>query len=290
MQELDTSEVGTHILEGVGEGMTAAGWDSDAETVASNLEAALNLALGIQSPSTRVKPVGENVSAGMGEGMSGYDFTNDASTLAAAIEAAITGAFPENTLATHGTAAIQGLANAMTSYSMSSTGSTIAASVRSSVNATLNSSTLRSAGVNAMVGLKAGINAGRSGVISAMRSAARAAVSAAKSELKIKSPSRVFEEEVGVMAMRGMGQGVLKESREQAKVIRNAARYLTGEAKAGSIVSSSTDNRRTYNNSVHSTIQVQQMVVRDEQDIRALAVEIATLTRRQQRGKGLRMA
>ena len=39
-----------------------------------------------------------------------------------------------------------------------------------------------------------------------------------------------------------------------------------------------------------STIQVQQMVVRDEQDIRSLAVEIATLTRRQQRGKGLRMA
>ena len=29
---------------------------------------------------------------------------------------------------------------------------------------------------------------------------------------------------------------------------------------------------------------------KDEQDIRSLAVEIATLTRRQQRGKGLRMA
>ena len=39
LQGLDTAEVGTHILEGVGEGMTAAGWDSDAETVASNLEA-----------------------------------------------------------------------------------------------------------------------------------------------------------------------------------------------------------------------------------------------------------
>ena len=45
-----------------------------------------------------------------------------------------------------------------------------------------------------------------------------------------------------------------------------------------------------YNSNVSSTIQVQQMVVRDEQDIRSLAVEIATLTRRQQRGKGLRMA
>ena len=213
-----------------------------------------------------------------------------ASLLATAIEAAVTGALPATALEPTGTAAVQGLAKAMTGYSMSGTGSTIAASVRSSVNNSLNSGTLRSAGVNAMAGLKAGINAGRSGVISAMRSAARAAVGAAKSELKIKSPSKVFEEEVGVMVMRGLGQGVLKESREQARVIRNAARYLTGEAKAGSIQTTSNDNQRTYNNSVHSTIQVQQMVVRDEQDIRALAVEIATLTRRQQRGKGLRMA
>ena len=30
--------------------------------------------------------------------------------------------------------------------------------------------------------------------------------------------------------------------------------------------------------------------IRDEQDIRSLAIEIATLTRRQQRGRGLRMA
>ena len=93
-----------------------------------------------------------------------------------------------------------------------------------------------------------------------------------------------------MMAMRGLGKGVLKESKEQAKIIRNAARYLTGEARTGSIVTTSNDNRRIYNQNVTSTIQVQQMVVRDEQDIRSLAVEIATLTRRQQRGKGLRFA
>lgn len=290
LQGLDTTETGTHILEGVGEGMTAAGWDSDAETVAANLEAALNAALQIQSPSQRVKPVGENVSAGVGEGMSGFDFTTDAATLASGIEAAVTAALPQDTLASLGTAAAQGLADAMTGYSMSGTGSAIASGVRTAVNANLTSSTLRNAGVNAMAGLKAGINAGRSGVISAMRSAARAAVSAAKSELKIKSPSQVFEDEVGVMTMRGFGKGVLKETKEQARVIRNASRYLTGEAKDGSIATTSNDNRRTYNNSVNSTIQVQQMIVRDEQDIRALAVEIATLTRRQQRGKGLRFA
>ena len=75
-----------------------------------------------------------------------------------------------------------------------------------------------------------------------------------------------------------------------ARVIRNASRFLTSEAREGAIVQSSSDNRRTYNNNVSSTIQVQQMVVRDEQDVRSLAVEIAMLTRRQQRGKGLRMA
>ena len=90
--------------------------------------------------------------------------------------------------------------------------------------------------------------------------------------------------------MRGFGLGVEKEAKEQAKIIRNATRYLTGEARDGAIVSNSNDNRRTYNQNVTSTIQVQQMVVRDEQDIKSLAVEIATLTRRQQRGRGLRIA
>ncbi len=290
LQELDTTEVGTHILEGVGEGMTAAGWDSDAETVAANLEAALNLALGIHSPSERVKPVGQNVSAGVGAGMTEYDFATDAATLAASLDAAVGLALPQNALAAYGTAAMTGLALAMTGYSMSAAGASVGANVRSAVNASLNGSTLRSAGVNAMSGLAAGINAGRSGVISAMRSAARAAVNAAKSELKIKSPSQVFEDEVGVMTMRGWGRGVLKESKAQAKIIRNAARYLTGEAQAGSIQTTSNDNRRTYNSSVSSTIQVQQLVVRNEQDIHALAEEIAALTRRQQRGKGMRMA
>lgn len=287
---LDTTETGAHIKEGVAQGMTEAGWDTDAETVAGNLESALNVALGIQSPSTRVKPVGENVSAGIGVGMSEHDFTADAGTAASNLETAVSTAFPAALLASYGTAGMQGIAEAMTSYGMSATGNTVASNVKSAVNSSLTGTTLRSAGVNAMAGLKAGINAGRSGVISAMRSAARAAVSAAKSELKIKSPSRVFEDEVGVMTMRGFGQGVLKESKEQARIIRNASRYLTGEAKEGSISTTSNDNRRTYNNSVNSTIQVAQMVVRDEQDIRSLAVEIATLTRRQQRGKGQRFA
>ena len=97
---------------------------------------------------------------------------------------------------------------------MADTGRTLAANVRSAVQSNLNGNTLRSAGINVMAGLRAGILAGRSGVFSAMRSAAREAVNAAKKELKIKSPSQVFRDEVGVMTMRGFGAGVLKESRE----------------------------------------------------------------------------
>ena len=287
---LDTTGTGAHIREGIAQGMTEAGFDSDAETVATNLETALNTALQIESPSKRVKPTGEYVAAGIGEGMGGYDFTSDVGALAASVEAAITSALPGDALSSFGTSAAEGLASALSTYSMSSAGASVASGVRTAVSTNLTATTLRSAGVNAMAGLRAGILAGRSGVISAMRSAAREAVNAAKKELKIKSPSQVFRDEVGVMTMRGFGAGVLKESKEQARVIRNASRFLTGEARDGSIVTNSSDNRKTYNNNVSSTIQVQQMVVRDEQDVRSLAVEIATLTRRQQRGKGLRMA
>ena len=290
LQELDTTEVGTNVLEGVAAGMTEAGWDSDAETVAANLEAALNTALDINSPSERVKPIGENTAAGVGAGMTGFDFSTDAGTLATNLETAISAALTADVLSSSADAALGGLASAMTGYSMASTGSTISSNVKSAVSGSLTASTLRPVGVNAMNGLKAGINAGRSGVISAMRSAAKAAVSAAKAQLKIKSPSGVFRDEVGRMAMRGFGEGAVLESKAQAKVIANAARYLTGAAQGGLGGSYSYDNRRTYNQNATSTIQVDKLVVRDEQDIRSLAIEIATLTRRQQRGKGLRFA
>ena len=243
---LDVTQTGQHVKEGVAQGMTEAGWSSDAETVAANLQAALNAALGIQSPSTRMKPTGSNVAAGVGAGMGEHDFTGEASSLAGRLSSAVSAAMP--------------------------------------------ASLLRPAGLNAMLGLTAGINAGRSGVISAMRSAARAAVNAAKSELQIHSPSKVFEDEVGVMTMRGWGRGVLKESKSQAKIIRNAARYLTGEAKAGSITTTSNDNRRTYNQQSTISFEGSNFYINDRQDAYALAVEIASLTRRQQRGKGLRMA
>ena len=246
VQDLDSVGVGANVTEGIAEGMTEAGWDTSAETLANNLETAINSALIINSPSERMKPAGEYVAAGIGEGMAGYDFAANAETMASSLEGAL--------------------------------------------SASLNAATLRPVGVNAMAGLRAGIVAGTAGVVSAMRAAALSAVNAAKSELKINSPSKVFEDEVGVMAMKGMGKGVTEEAKRQARIMANAARFLTGEAREGAIGFSQNDNRKTYNQSSSVNLSGNNFYVRDETDIRSLAVEIAALTRRQQHGKGMRVS
>jgi phage-related protein len=182
-----------------------------------------------------------------------------------------------------------GIGKGAAGYDFSADAATIASALESALNTALAGRSLSAIGVSAMNGLAAGISAGRLAVISAMRSAARAVVNAAKAELQIRSPSRVFRDEVGAMAMRGFGEGALRETKEQAKAVRNAARYLTDAAQEG-VTGNPASSSRTYNQNSTVNLNVQSMTIRDEQDIRSLAIEIASLTKRQQRGKGLRMA
>jgi hypothetical protein len=100
----------------------------------------------------------------------------------------------------------------------------------------------------------------------------------------------VFRDEVGAMAMKGFGEGVVDEAKKQASVISNAARYLTGAAKDSAIGFNTSNVQNSYSQDSSVTLSGNSFYVRDEQDIRSLAIEIATLTKRQQRGRGLRMA
>ena len=290
VQDLDTAGVGGNITGGIAEELEAAGWDVSAETLASNLETAINSAFIIESPSKRMHPVGENVAAGIGEGASGYDFSTEAAAIASAIEGAITAALPETAFSGSAGTAMAGLASAMSGYSFATAGSAVGTNAKSAVSSSLTALSLRSVGVNAMAGLAAGIRSGQASVVSAMRRAASAAVSAAKSQLKIASPSRVFRDEVGAMTMKGFGEGVSAEAKKQASVISNAARYLTGAAKDSAIGFNTSNIQNSYSQDSSVTLSGNSFYVRDEQDIRSLAIEIATLTKRQQRGRGLRMA
>lgn len=280
----------TNIATTVSQLMSALASGNLDETTATNYKTQLQSILSAISAADQYLGTGNQVSAGIAEGMKLYGWSGDASSVASSIQAAVNSALgvnsPATTMIPTGGYVSAGISQGMTAYSFASAASSVGSSVLSAVSSELSSSTLRTVGLQAMQGLRAGIIAGRSWVVSAMRSAARAAVNAAKNELEIKSPSRVFRDEVGVMTMRGFGQGIVKESKEQARVIRNATRYLTGEAMSEAVPHVSNDNRKTYNNSTTLSFAGATFSVRSEQDVRNLAIEIATLTRHNQRGMG----
>lgn len=236
-------ETGRMVSAAVASGMQEAGWDTSAETVASDLESALNGALEIYSPSRRMIPVGEYTAMGIEEGAMGYGFTDAGSGMADAMYTAAEQGFYGITWANIGRFAVEGIAR--------------------------------------------GILSEKDRIIRAMREVSQAALDSSRETLDIHSPSRVFRDEVGVMVMRGFGEGISGETKNQARIIRNAARYLTDEAVSGTIAGG-TNNSRVYNNSNTISFDGSSFFVRDEQDVYSLAVEIAGLTERQQRGKGSR--
>lgn len=286
---LQETGTGTHILAGAAEGMTAGGIDTSVDTLIANLGTV------IQGAEAKFQESGEQIAAGIGEGQKDYDFSTDAETTIANDEAALNDAAvihsPSQRMKPIGGFISAGIGAGMTEYDFSGDAAATVANLESALNAAFTANSTRSVGLNAMFGMAAGVRAGQAAVISAMRSAAQNAVAAAKSALQIHSPSRVFRDEVGAMTMKGFGQGVLQETKEQAQIIRNASRYLTTEA-GSSAVAATNDNRKTYNtdNSTSFSFAGATFQIRSEQDARDLAVEIATLTRRNQRGRGLRMA
>ena len=246
-------QVGSDASAGVGQGLGQYSFAGDASTAASNVESAYRSSLQSHSPSQRMVPLGNDVSAGVGQGMTQYSFAGDANAAAGSLMSALSGA-------------------------LAAQASTAASSARS-----IGSAISR--------GIASGIRSGQSSVIQAAVQAARSALAAAKAALDIHSPSGVFRDEVGLMAMKGLGEGFLEGEKEQARIIRNAARYLTEEAQSGIVVGNThNDNRQTIQQ--HSSVNLtgNNFYVRSDQDVHDLAVEIATLTRTQQRGRGLRMA
>ncbi|MDL2205475.1 hypothetical protein LJC33_01025, partial [Eubacteriales bacterium OttesenSCG-928-N13] len=95
-----------------------------------------------------------------------------------------------------------------------------------------------------------------------------------------------FRDDVGRMMTKGMAQGALLESKNQAKIIANASRYLTGAARDGVYTGMTSDNRKSYTTSNTATVNVDKLVVQDKQDVRALAQEIGVVQRRAAMGMG----
>ena len=284
--------VGNELSSSIAQGMQEYGWEGDASTLAASLSAAIT---------TAMSQVGTDASAGVGQGLGQYDFSGDTASAADNLEGAYRGSLqsqsPAQRMVPLGNDVSAGVGQGVTQYSFAGDSETAASNLMSALSAALAAqaataaSSARGIGTAISSGIASGISTGQSSVISAAVRVAQAAISAAKSALDIHSPSGVFREEVGLMAMKGMGEGFLEGQQEQAKIIRNAARYLTEEAQGG-IVAGNThnDNRQTIQQQSSVNLTGNSFYVRSDQDIHDLAVEIATLTRTQQRGRGLRMA
>ena len=190
--------------------------------------------------------VGIDISAGIGDGMSSYSWTDNTSSLIAQIDSEL----------------------------------------RASAGAHSPATRFIPIGTDIAEGIAQGIINGTGTVTAAVTALAQAAVAAARSALDIHSPSRVFRDDVGKMMMRGLGEGVLESTEEQARIVRNASRYLSGEAASAVVPVTNSRTNNSYDDSI--TISGNDFNISSEQDIRDLAREIAVLTKRQQAGKGAR--
>ena len=262
------------------------------EGTEAKVQEQLNSLLTVVRTADEYLGAGNDISAGIASGLTTYGWTGDAATVASSIETAL-----RTAAQTHSPSAMTrpigidlsaGIATGMMAYGFGSAAGVVAAKAKSALSAELTTDTMKPIGRNAMVGMAAGILSGQNLVVNAMRIVAEAAVRAAKAKLKIQSPSRVFRDEVGRMMVRGIGVGVEQEGKAQAKVIQNAARYLTDAAQAGVGGSTSYDNRRTYHQDQSVTVQVDKLYVRDEKDVRSLAIELAQFNKTQYAGMGVR--
>ena len=86
-----------------------------------------------------------------------------------------------------------------------------------------------SIGKNIISGIVRGVTSGASALFNAMKNIASKAVNAAKSALKIKSPSRVFANEVGKYIPEGVTLGIETNAGNTLKAIKNYASSLVDE-------------------------------------------------------------
>lgn len=85
-------------------------------------------------------------------------------------------------------------------------------------------------GEDLIAGLEAGIDSELPGALAKARSAARQIVDEFKKYSKIQSPSKLMEDEVGVMLMRGLSGGVEKELPNVLQVMRRSAEGVISSA------------------------------------------------------------
>lgn len=239
---------------------------------------------------TLFAPIGDDAAEEVGKGMESHDFSDAAGKVRANITTNMDRATGgggsgggSSELAAAGDSMAAEIGEGMAEHDFTSAGQQVAGAARSAISSAAGIGGYKSVGLNMALGIAQGIRSGKSSIVSAMREAMSAALAEARQYNQIHSPSRLYEDEVGVMMMKGVGAGVLKEAKEQTAAVANAMRYFEDSAM-GTV--SGNDNRN-YSSNSSVVLNVDKLQVRDESDMRSLAIEIASFTNRRAAGRGM---
>ena len=134
-----------------------------------------------------------------------------------------------------------------------------------------------SIGKNIINGIVRGVTSGASALYNSMKSIASKAVNAAKSALQIKSPSRVFANEVGQWIPKGVTVGIEANAGNTLKAIKDYAQSLVQEIDtnkflgevnmATSGININTDNSNSNGNLVAALKQYTQAIIDNKEKI-----------------------
>lgn len=122
-------------------------------------------------------------------------------------------------------------------------------------------------------------------VISAIVQAAKDAIAKAKAAAMIRSPSHVMRDEVGVMLMEGMSVSIYREAKATVRTMANVTKYTIDSA--GGFMSAGGSMNKTYNQQSTVNLNADGLSVHSDADVRSPAIEIAMLTKRNNRLKGV---
>ena len=163
-------------------------------------------------------------------------------------------------------------------------------------------------GSNMMSGIASGIRAGQSVVNAAISGAVQGAMAAGKHAAESHSPSKKAARELGAPISQGIAVGIASETPLIEKSLRNSMIETFSAAKSWTVnvqtnlnsrlrdftsaLSTGSQNSVTTNNAYnyeYGGITVQNMIVREESDIKRIAKELFAMQRAANRGQGVVM-
>lgn len=214
--------IGRDVVSGLKNGIT----DSKGQAVSAMKTVTSEL---IQMAKTKLNvadftSIGKNISSGIERGIKAGkpSAENAIKSVTDSIKKKTQNEFRESNFTNTGRNIPQGLASGirMGSGMVTSATGMLVSNVRIGASS-LNSYTLYTSGYNVSIGLANGIRAGRSSVINAVANMCRSAVAQARRELRINSPSKVFEQ-LGSYTAEGFGVGYEKKIDDVNKMIKNS--------------------------------------------------------------------